>query len=285
MNEPLISVIIPAHNNEKTIGRALDSILAQTYPNIEIVVVDDNSTDSTAAVADSYAHKNERIRSYRLPYDDPHRFNARGRNVNAGYMARNYGLEKIQGEWITFQDADDASLRNRIEAQYDLAIRFDALHVCLQWQQLTAEKIGMAFDYQSALREEPGLIIESREIRRQARAAKGIAMSVLGPLQRYVPFKIKTARIINKLFFASLDSYPGSGNSPLFKKEILEKVRFRAMDERVWPSFTGRGADRDFNFQIAETFGKSVSFKLPLYLWGVDRDNDLGYAFDKYLIQ
>ena len=91
-------------------------------------------------------------------------------------------------------------------------------------------------------------------------------------------------RVINKFFFQSLDSYPGSGNGPLFKKEIVEKVRFRPVNEQVWPSFTGRGADRDFNFQVAETFGNNISFKL-LYLWRVGQENNLGYNFKKYLIK
>lgn len=285
MNNPLISVIIPAHNNEKTIARAIDSILAQSYSPIEIIVVDDNSTDSTADVVKTYEKIHQNVRYYSLPYDDPHRVSKRGRNVNAGYMARNYGFEKVRGEWITFQDADDASLRNRIEAQYLLAMRHSATLVCLQWQQLTEAKMGRAFDFEKALEMEKGLMIGSSEIRARARATKGIAMMFLGPLRKYVPFDIKTMRFINKLFFKSLDSYPGSGNSPLFKKEVIKRVRFRNVNERVWPSFTGRGADRDFNFQVAETFGKSISFKLPLYLWGVNRENDLGYDFVEYLVQ
>ncbi len=285
MNGPLISVIIPAHNNEKTVARAIDSMLAQTYTPLEIIVVDDNSTDSTTTVVKKYEESHTNVRLYSLPYDDPHRVNKRGRNVNAGYMARNYGLEQAAGEWITFQDADDASLRNRIEAEHVLAKRFDAIHVCLQWQQLTENRIGKAFDFDKALEEEQNIVIESDEICRQARATKGIAMALLGPLRKYVPFEVKTMRFVNKLFFGSLDSYPGSGNSPLFKKEVTDRVRFRNVDERVWPSFTGRGADRDFNFQIAETFGRSVSFKLPLYLWGVQRGNELGYDFSKYLVE
>lgn len=285
MNEPLISVIIPAHNNEAAIVRAIDSILAQTYPHIEILVIDDNSTDNTAGIAKKYTDSRQNVRFYPLPHDDPHRVNKRGRNVNAGYMARNFGLDKAKGEWITFQDADDASLRNRIETEYVLARRFNALHVCLQWQQLTANKLGKTFDFEKALQEEQDLIITSRDINRQARATKGVAMVLLGPLRKYVPFEVKTMRLINKFFFGSLDSYPGSGNSPLFKKEVADRVRFRNVDERIWPSFTGRGADRDFNFQVAETFGKSVCFKLPLYLWGVQRENEFGYDFSKYLVE
>lgn len=287
MNEikPLISVIIPAHNNEATLGSAIDSILSQTYTHLEIIIIDDNSTDNTPGVAKQYEKHHENVKFYPLPYDDPHRVNKHGRNVNAGYMARNYGLEKTNGEWITFQDADDTSLLNRIEVEYILALRFKVNHICLEWQQFTPEKIGTIFDFEKALKEEEGLIIENKTIQKLGKKNKGILMGLLGYFRKYVPFEVKRWRIINKLFFGGLDSYPGSGNSPFFKKEITEKVKFRQVDERLWPSFTGRGADRDFNFQVAETFGKSITFKLPLYLWRVGRENNLGYHFQKYLVR
>ena len=285
MNTPLISIVIPAHNNEASIGIAIDSMLAQTYPNTEIIIIDDNSTDNTPNIARRYEKLYKNIKFYSLPYGDPYRINKRGRNVNAGYMARNYGLERTTGEWITFQDADDASLINRIEAEYVLALRFNSNHVCLQWQKLSPEKIGAVFDFEKALQENPGLVIKNKEIQLLGQKSKGILMNLLGTLRKYIPFETKRSWAVNKLFFGSLDSYPGSGNSPLFKREIIEKVKFRPVDERVWPSFTGRGADRDFNFQVAETFSRSVSFKLPLYLWKVDRENNLNYPFEKYLIR
>lgn len=285
MTYPLISVIIPAHNNEATIASAIDSMLAQTYPHLEIIVIDDHSTDTTPRIAEEYARLHDKVSFYPLIEDDPHRVNKRGRNVNAGYMARNYGLEKAHGEWITFQDADDASLRNRIEAEYILALRHNSNHVCIEWQDLTPDKINGSFDFESALKENSGLIIESKEIQKIGQRTKGILMSILGPFRRYIPFETKRSRVINKLFFGSLDSYPGSGNSPLFRREVMERVKFRPVDERIWPSFTGRGADRDFNFQVAETFGRSVSFKLPLYLWRAGKENEFDYPFHKYLIR
>ena len=285
MNKPLISVIIPAHNSESTIGVAIDSMLTQTYPNLEIIVVDDNSTDNTEKVVREYETQNKKIQYYKLPYDDPNRVNKRGRNVNAGYLARNYGFEKAHGEWITFQDADDASLVNRIEAQYNLAIEYGASHVCIQWQQFKEELLGKRLDIGKIFQEEGNMVITNKEIIALAKKTKGVIIPFLGKLNSLIPFEWKRMRVINKFFFRSLDSYPGSGNSPLFKKEIVEKVRFRPVNERVWPSFTGRGADRDFNFQVAETFGNNISFKLPLYLWRVGQENNLGYNFKKYLIK
>ncbi len=284
MNQPLISVIIPAHNSESTIGVAIDSILAQTYPNLEIIIIDDNSTDNTAKIAKELAQKYKNISFYSLPYDDPNRYNKRGRNVNAGYMARNYGFEKVHGEWITFQDADDASLRNRIEVQHNLAIKYGASHVCIQWQQFKEGLPEKMLDVEKIFQKEKDVMITNEEIRAVAKKTKGIIIPFLGKLNSFIPFEWKRARVINKLFFGSLDSYPGSGNSPLFKREVIEKVRFRNVDERVWPSFTGRGADRDFNFQVAEIFDNNISFKLPLYLWRVKTQNSGYEHYEKYLI-
>lgn len=284
MNKPLISVIIPAHNSESTIRAAIDSMLTQTYPNLEIIVVDDNSTDNTDKVVVEYTQQHKNVSYYKLPYDDPHRVNKRGRNVNAGYLARNYGFEKVHGEWITFQDADDASLVNRIEAQYILAIKYGASHVCIQWQQFKEELMDKKLDVDKIFQEERNIVITNEEIMELAKKTKGVIIPFLGKLNSFIPFEFKRMRVINKFFFRSLDSYPGSGNSPLFKKEVVEKVRFRALKDRIWPSFTGRGADRDFNFQVAETFHNNISFKLPLYLWRVKTQNSGYEHYKKYLI-
>ena len=144
--KPLISVIIPTYNCASTIETAISSMLQQTYENIEIIVVDDNSTDETEAITRNMARQYPRVSYYRLPFDDPHRFNRAGRNINAGYMARNYGFEKARGEWITFQDADDASLLNRLEIQHELAERHQVLHVITDWQELNEHNIDTLLD-------------------------------------------------------------------------------------------------------------------------------------------
>jgi glycosyltransferase involved in cell wall biosynthesis len=281
--KPLISVIIPTHNNGTSIGIAIQSMLTQTYSNLEIIVVDDHSTDTTATVVKEIAQKNSNVSYYLLPWNDPIRFSKTGRNINAGYLARNYGLTKARGEWITFQDGDDASLANRIEAQYDLALRYKASHICIQWMRYMPDLLGKQLNVDRILREHPDAFISKEYITNLARKAKGIIIPILGKLNSRIPFEIKTRRIINKLFFGSLASYPGSGNSPLFRREIIDTVQFRKLSERVWPSFVGRGADRDFNFQVAETFKNCVSFNLPLYLYKSERQNEGFEGYEKYI--
>ncbi|HEU0080899.1 MAG TPA: glycosyltransferase family 2 protein [Candidatus Paceibacterota bacterium] len=283
--KPLITVIIPAHNNAQTIEAAVRSIADQTYDRLEILVIDDNSSDETRDVVLALAARDPRIAYHALPWDDPERVNKRGRNVNAGYMARNYGFEKAAGELITFQDADDVSFRNRIEVQYGLLKGHGATHVTVDWQRLEQRYTGKRFDAERFATEHPGMM-GPRELARRAKRAKGIAFKVLPSIARRIDFETKRLRLVNKLFFGSLEAYPGTGNSPLFRREVVEKCRFRKLPDRVWPSFMGRGADRDFNFQVAETFSNSYVFFIPLYMWRQENQNSRyeGYNIETYII-
>ncbi len=93
MNE-LISIIIPVYNAAKYLPRCIDSLLAQTYKNIEVVLVNDSSKDDSAKVCEEYAKKDSRVKFYSK------------QNEGAG-MARNYGIAKANGELLGFCDADD----------------------------------------------------------------------------------------------------------------------------------------------------------------------------------
>ncbi len=222
---------------------------------------------------------------YKLPSDDANRVNKRGRNINAGWSARNYGFEKVHGEWITFQDADDASLINRIEVQYELAQKYNATHLCINWLQLKPKLLGKRLDADAVLRDHPNDIVYPKEITALAKRTKGVIIPFLGSINRLIPFEWKRLRVVNKFFFRSLESYPGTGNSPLFKREVIEKVKFRPLQERIWPSFMGRGADRDFNFQVAETFKNSYTFHIPLYLYRADKQNPGFEDYEKYIVK
>lgn len=263
MENPLISVIIPAHNNGATLRVAVDSIRDQTYRNLEIIIVDDNSTDDTPEIAHTLESEDPRVTYFKLEDNDADRINiSLGRNVNAGYSARNYGFTKARGELITFQDGDDASLGNRVEMQYRLLSTSDASHITTGWLPFSGELLGTQGDGQM---HEPTLGPD--ELYALSQETKGFVAKIAPSLNALIPFRYKRLRIINKLFFGSLAPYPGAGNSPLFRREVIKKVQFRKLQDRVWPSFMGRGADRDFNFQVAETFKNSYFFDIPLYLW------------------
>ncbi len=109
MAEPLVSVIVPAWNSERTLRETLESAAAQTYRNIEIAIVDDGSTDRTAAVAERFCATDHRARIV-------HR-------KNGGLAAaRNSGIENSRGDWIAPIDADDLWHPTKIEKQLRVAL-------------------------------------------------------------------------------------------------------------------------------------------------------------------
>lgn len=102
---PLVSVIIPVYNREKTIVRALRSVLNQTYANYEIIVVNDGSTDGSLSLIRSFV--DDRITVISL-----------SENHGASF-ARNIGMTEAKGEYIAFQDSDDEWLADKLEIQVD----------------------------------------------------------------------------------------------------------------------------------------------------------------------
>ncbi|MEW6571398.1 MAG: glycosyltransferase, partial [Nitrospirota bacterium] len=99
---PLISVIVPTYNHARYLPAALDSLIAQTYPNWEALVVNDGSTDDTPKVIEQYAAKDKRIRSFHKE------------NGGVG-SALNEGLRNAGGEWICWLSSDDQFLPNKLE--------------------------------------------------------------------------------------------------------------------------------------------------------------------------
>jgi len=101
----LISVIMPAYNAEKTIEKSIRSILLQTYKEIEMIVADDGSTDTTPEIVERLAREDSRVKLLRL-------------DGNQGcYPARNAALRASAGKYIAIQDSDDISLSTRLETQ------------------------------------------------------------------------------------------------------------------------------------------------------------------------
>ncbi len=117
---PAISIIIPMYNTEKYISECLESILAQTFENYEVIVVDDCSTDNSAAIVESYIPKFRRGGVDRL--------NLLKLKVNSGGAGkpRNKGLRFALGEYVFFMDSDDSMMRDGFEKLYRAAEKYDA---------------------------------------------------------------------------------------------------------------------------------------------------------------
>lgn len=112
----MISVVIPAYNRENTIERCISSVLAQTYDDIEVIVVDDCSSDSTVDIAESI--DDPRIRLVRLD------------NNSGAAVARNRGTILAAGDYIAYQDSDDYWYPNKLSEQLQYLVNSDS-DICL----------------------------------------------------------------------------------------------------------------------------------------------------------
>ena len=107
-NRPEISVIVPVYRVEKYLNDCIDSILAQTFTDFELILVDDGSPDGCPALCDVAAAKDSRIRV----------IHQKNRGLSG---ARNAGLDAAEGEWIAFVDSDDMLLPQALEKAHSTA--------------------------------------------------------------------------------------------------------------------------------------------------------------------
>jgi len=107
--EPLISIIVPVYNVEKYLERCLDTLLNQTYSKLEIILVNDGSTDNSGAICDKYERKDKRIKVIH--------------QLNKGLSgARNTGIKNVKGEYLGFVDSDDWVELNMFEIMLQTSI-------------------------------------------------------------------------------------------------------------------------------------------------------------------
>lgn len=105
LKEPLVSVITPAYNAERFIGETIESVLKQTYPHWEMIIVDDKSTDRTVEIVESYVKQDSRIKLIQL-------------EKNSGSaVARNTAMDNAKGRYLAFLDSDDLWMEEKLEKQ------------------------------------------------------------------------------------------------------------------------------------------------------------------------
>jgi glycosyltransferase involved in cell wall biosynthesis len=111
--QEFVSIITPNYNCEKYISQTIESVLAQTYMNWEMIIIDDCSTDNSYEIAMEYSTKDSRIKVYRME-----------RNSGAA-LARNKAIELSQGEYIAFLDSDDLWIPEKLERQMKFMLKND----------------------------------------------------------------------------------------------------------------------------------------------------------------
>lgn len=128
--EPLISVITPTFNRESRIGRAIFSVINQTYPNIEILVCDDGSSDATLRVLDSIARKDNRLKIFQ-------------NNTNRGVsFARNKLINESRGDYVVFLDSDDELYDENVLEKISNAVLENSCDMLLT-DYISAEDVGI----------------------------------------------------------------------------------------------------------------------------------------------
>src|SRR5438876_9454886 len=120
---PRLSVVVPARDEASGIGRAVESLLAQDYPDLEIIVVDDRSSDATGAVLAKLAARDSRIRAIRVD------------QLPAGWLGKNHalwrGAESASGEWLLFTAADIVFAQGAVRRAVAYAVAEQLDHLTL----------------------------------------------------------------------------------------------------------------------------------------------------------
>lgn len=103
--KPLISIITPIYNGEKTIGKTIESVINQTYNKFEMIIVDDLSNDKTVDIVKKYQKKDDRIKLFILD------------KKSGASGARNFAIKKVTGKYVAFLDGDDLWKKDKLEKQ------------------------------------------------------------------------------------------------------------------------------------------------------------------------
>lgn len=128
MNQPLVSIIVPVYNGERTLERCLVSLCNQTYKNIEVLVIDDGSRDHTSVILEKYEKKDARIRVVH--------------KKNTGVSdSRNVGIQEAKGKYLQFVDGDDWLTKEAIAHLVDRAERYECDMVISDFYRVVGRRI------------------------------------------------------------------------------------------------------------------------------------------------
>ena len=125
MEDKLVSIIMPTYNCAKFIGKTIESVIAQTYENWELIIVDDCSKDNTEEVVSKY--KDNRIKYYRLE------------NNSGAAVARTEAMKKARGSYMSFLDSDDLWKKDKLEKQLEFMNKNNYNFTCTEYEQIDEE--------------------------------------------------------------------------------------------------------------------------------------------------
>jgi glycosyltransferase involved in cell wall biosynthesis len=219
MNQhPLVSCIIIFLNGEKFIEEAIESIFSQTYPNWELLLVDDGSTDNSTVIALEYAQK----------YPEKVHYLEHENHQNRGMSAsRNRGIDHAQGEYITFLDADDVWLSHKLEQQVAiLESQPEAAMVygwVKNWHSWTGNSEDSQRDYFYELGVSPNTLIQPPEL---------LINALTGHCQSPVPSNVIIRREVFEKVGRFEESFRGFGEDKVFFCKVQLNLPIFVADQR-----------------------------------------------------
>lgn len=134
---PLVSVIMPVYNGERFLAEAIESVLNQTFPAFELIIINDGSTDGTADLIGKFAKADSRISVLTNPKP----------LGKAGDLAKEQGIQHAQGQYIAIMDADDVAKPLRLERQLAYMDAHSDLFLCGSWAEYVDDKGSVFLDW------------------------------------------------------------------------------------------------------------------------------------------
>jgi glycosyltransferase involved in cell wall biosynthesis len=266
----LVSVIVPAYNRQKTLEKAVNSILEQTFQDLEVIIVDDASTDRTPEIADQLCQRDTRVRYLR------HQQNGRAQ------MARNTGIKAAVGQWIAFLDSDDEWFGDSLEVRLDLAqsaqsqVVYSECYVLREGEPKTLFGIPPLSGniYKQILRH-PGPMFQSLLVTKAALEAIGFLDETILTYQEWET-AIRLARHYEFAFLAAPTfMYDCRGSDTMSKnllkdaqgyQQIIEKHFWEILKHLGLPGLAGHYRFLASRYQVAGHPKRAVQYRLSSLL-------------------
>lgn len=253
---PLISIIIPVYNAAKFLDQTISSCLKQDYPNLEIILINDGSTDDSKTICEKYLKASTSV----LFFDRPHQ------GVSA---TRNFGLDHFSGEYFSFLDADDLLAENFISTLYTLAKKNNLDYITSGYQRFVG-------NFPTS---EPQNLASAKSSKEETRKLKSVKSSREVPRKpESVKLNKESLRIYNKSDFYKRLLDLNSGYNFCHMKLIKKSLRHVRFDESL-----SVAEDALYNFKILNELSSFGATSAPLYFYRVHQNSTVRTFSEDYI--
>ena len=257
---PLISIIIPVYNAAKFLDQTITSCLKQDYPHLEIILINDGSTDDSKIICEKYQKASATTLSASiLFFDRPHQ------GVSA---TRNFGLDHFSGEYFSFLDADDLLAENFISTLYTLAKENNLDYITSGYQRFVG-------NFPTSETQNPASAKSSREETRKLKSVKTSKKKTRKP--KSTKLSKESLRIYNKSVFYKQLLDLNSGYNFCHMKLFKKSLRHIHFDESL-----SVAEDALYNFKILNELNSFGATSTPLYLYRVHQNSTVRTFSEDY---